>query len=187
MVRKLDAWRGRCSPLVARDLVALARASPARAEYLDVLAWYDNQEAGLGDRLADDIDGGVDFLRAWPDAAPPYPGRRRLPPIRRKSTEVFPSSKISDPVTPESSQERIEWSRVWWAMAHSSRPAVIRSRSDAFCGKSDRARLFVSRVDENPFIKIRIIEILHPEMQQLSDVAGIIGIDIDVTRHEWHA
>lgn len=62
----------------------------ARAEYLDALAWYDDQEAGLGDRLADALDSGVDFVRAWPEAAPLYRGRQRVPLIRRKSTEVFP-------------------------------------------------------------------------------------------------
>ena len=42
----------------------------AREEYLAALAWYDDQEAGLGDRLGDDIDNGVDFIREWPDSAP---------------------------------------------------------------------------------------------------------------------
>jgi len=71
-------------------LLAWREHPAARAEYLDALAWYDDQEVGLGDRLADDLDGGVDFVRAWPDAAPSYRGRQRVPLIRQKSTEVFP-------------------------------------------------------------------------------------------------
>ncbi|WP_454131724.1 hypothetical protein [Microbacterium lacticum] len=62
----------------------------AREEYLDALAWYDDQEAGLGDRLGDDLDAGVDIIREWPDAAPPYRGRQRHPLIRRKGVEDFP-------------------------------------------------------------------------------------------------
>lgn len=62
----------------------------ARAEYLDALAWYDDQEAGLGDRLGDDLDGGVDSIREWPDAAPPYHGRQGHPRVRRKHIERFP-------------------------------------------------------------------------------------------------
>jgi len=60
----------------------------AREENLDALAWYDDQEDGLGDRLGDDLDSGVDFIREWPDAAPPYRrGRQRMPVIRRKGVE----------------------------------------------------------------------------------------------------
>lgn len=67
------------------------REHPAACEeYLDALAWYDDQEAGLGERLADDLDSGVDFIRAWPDAAPLYRARQRVPIIRRKGVEVFP-------------------------------------------------------------------------------------------------
>ncbi len=62
----------------------------ARAEYLNALDWYDEQEAGLGDRLADDLDDGVDFIRAWPDAAPVHRGAKRIPVIRRKGVDVFP-------------------------------------------------------------------------------------------------
>ena len=62
----------------------------AREEYLDALAWYDDQEAGLGDRLGDDLDNGVDFIREWPDSAPLYRGRQRIPRLRRKGTDVFP-------------------------------------------------------------------------------------------------
>ncbi|MDR1077657.1 MAG: type II toxin-antitoxin system RelE/ParE family toxin [Propionibacteriaceae bacterium] len=62
----------------------------ARAEYLDALTWYEEQEVGLGERLADDLDSRVDFIRAWPEAAPLYRGCQRVPAIRRKSAEVFP-------------------------------------------------------------------------------------------------
>ena len=62
----------------------------AREEYPDALAWYDDQEAGLGDRLGDDLDNGVDFIREWPDSAPLYRGRQRNPCLRRKGTDVFP-------------------------------------------------------------------------------------------------
>lgn len=73
-------------------LLAWLEHPTARAEYVDALAWYDAQEVGLGDRLADDLDAGVDFVRAWPDAAPPYSYYQRVPLIRRKSTDVFPFS-----------------------------------------------------------------------------------------------
>lgn len=46
----------------------------ARAEYLDALTWYEEQEAGLGSRLADALDGAVDLIRAWPNATAPYAG-----------------------------------------------------------------------------------------------------------------
>lgn len=62
----------------------------ARAEYLDALAWYEDREAGLGDRLGDALDQSVDSVRAWPDAASPYRGRKRNPVIRRKGVEGFP-------------------------------------------------------------------------------------------------
>lgn len=75
-------------------LLAWREHPAARAEYLDAVAWYDGQEVGLGDRLADDFDGGVDFVRAWPDAAPPYRDHQRVPLIRRKSTDVFPFSIV---------------------------------------------------------------------------------------------
>ncbi|MDR2373959.1 MAG: type II toxin-antitoxin system RelE/ParE family toxin [Bifidobacteriaceae bacterium] len=62
----------------------------AREEYLEALVWYERQDPGLGERLAEDLDSGVDFIRKWPDAAPIYRGRRRVPLIRRKGVEVFP-------------------------------------------------------------------------------------------------
>ncbi len=62
----------------------------AREEYLDALVWYDDQKAGLGDRLGDNLDSGVDFVREWPDATPPYRSRQRTPVIRRKGVEEFP-------------------------------------------------------------------------------------------------
>ncbi|MBX3089269.1 type II toxin-antitoxin system RelE/ParE family toxin [Microbacterium istanbulense] len=62
----------------------------AREEYLDALAWYDDQEAGLGNRLGDDLDNAVDFIREWPDSGPLYRGRQRIPRLRRKGTDVFP-------------------------------------------------------------------------------------------------
>lgn len=62
----------------------------AREEYLDALAWYDDQETGLGDRFGDDLDSAVDSIREWPDAAPPHHGRQRRPLIRRKRVKDFP-------------------------------------------------------------------------------------------------
>ncbi|MCL2089780.1 MAG: type II toxin-antitoxin system RelE/ParE family toxin [Micrococcales bacterium] len=61
----------------------------AREELFSALDWYDDQEPGLGDRLADEIAAGVAFVRQWPDAPPLYRGRR-LPRVRRKSIDVFP-------------------------------------------------------------------------------------------------
>ncbi len=62
----------------------------AREEYLDAIAWYDLQEAGLGDRLATELDNAVDFVRDWSDAAPQHRGREGRPLIRRKRVEGFP-------------------------------------------------------------------------------------------------
>jgi len=62
----------------------------AREEYLGALDWYEGREVGLGTRLADGFDSQVDFIREWPDAAPPYRGRRRIPQIRCKGVDVFP-------------------------------------------------------------------------------------------------
>lgn len=62
----------------------------ARAEYFHAVAWYENQEIGLGERLATALDSGVDFVRAWPEATSPYPGQEGVPALRRKSVDVFP-------------------------------------------------------------------------------------------------
>lgn len=59
----------------------------AREDYLDGLAWYADQELGLGDRFADAVDGGIDLIREWPNAAPLYRGHQN---IRCKSIAVFP-------------------------------------------------------------------------------------------------
>lgn len=62
----------------------------ARQELFDAVVWYDDQERGLGDRLADELAAGVQLIREWPDAAPLYRGRSRTPPIRAKGIDVFP-------------------------------------------------------------------------------------------------
>lgn len=68
----------------------------ARDEYLDAVIWYENQDTGLGARLADHLDYAVDFVRQWPEAAPLYRGRRRLPQTRRKGVDLFPYWIIAD-------------------------------------------------------------------------------------------
>ncbi len=40
--------------------------------------------------MSADIDDGVDFIRAWLDAAPLYRGQQRPPYLRRKGIDVFP-------------------------------------------------------------------------------------------------
>lgn len=62
----------------------------ARAEYLAALQWYEEQEAGLGERVARELDEGVDFIRSWPKARSLYRDRQRIVEIRRKGVEVFP-------------------------------------------------------------------------------------------------
>lgn len=62
----------------------------ARAELFDALVWYDDQQPGLGERLADEFVQGVRFIREWPDAAPPYQSRGWTPPIRAKGIGHFP-------------------------------------------------------------------------------------------------
>lgn len=54
----------------------------------------DDQQAGLGDRLANDLDNGVDLIREWPDTAPLHRGRQRVPRLRCTGTEVFPSGIV---------------------------------------------------------------------------------------------
>lgn len=66
----------------------------ARDEYLDALAWYDDRAVGLGGRLGDALDRAVDSVRAWPDAAPLYRWRQRIPVIRRKGVEDFPYGAV---------------------------------------------------------------------------------------------
>jgi len=66
----------------------------AREEYLGALDWYDDRERGLGSRLGDELDATVDFVREWPEAAPPYRGRKVNPMVRRKATDVFPYGVI---------------------------------------------------------------------------------------------
>lgn len=67
------------------------RAHPgAREELREAAHWYEDQEVGLGVRLADEVAVGVASVRAWPDAAPLYRGRQRVPIIRRKGVETFP-------------------------------------------------------------------------------------------------
>lgn len=67
------------------------RAHPAAHEELRESAhWYEAQEPGLGDRFTDEIAFGLASIRAWPEAATPYPGRHQTPAIRRKRIEGFP-------------------------------------------------------------------------------------------------
>ncbi|RNI21684.1 type II toxin-antitoxin system RelE/ParE family toxin [Flexivirga caeni] len=72
------------TPLPWRDHPA------ARAELRDAAIWYDDRDTGLGDRLLATARAEVSFIQSWPDAAPLYSGRRRVPVIRRKSVETFP-------------------------------------------------------------------------------------------------
>lgn len=62
----------------------------AREEQRAAVHWYEDREPGLGSRLADELDEAVDFVREWPETASRYRGRKRIPVIRRKSTDVFP-------------------------------------------------------------------------------------------------
>lgn len=40
----------------------------ARQEFFDALIWYDDQEHGLGDRLADEFADTIRLIREWPEA-----------------------------------------------------------------------------------------------------------------------
>lgn len=62
----------------------------ARVELREAALWYDNEEAGLGEQFADEMETAVDFIREWPESAQPYHGRRRFPVIRRRGIDVFP-------------------------------------------------------------------------------------------------
>lgn len=62
----------------------------ARQEFFDALIWYEDQEKGLGDRLADEFAEGITFIREWPDAVPLHRGRVRASAVRTKGIDVFP-------------------------------------------------------------------------------------------------
>lgn len=62
----------------------------ARAELVDAVEWYEERRPGLGERLDTELMEHLAFARKWPDSAPLYPGRQRVPVIRRKGTDVFP-------------------------------------------------------------------------------------------------
>lgn len=52
-------------------------------EYLDALAKYaDIDDGSLGEEFADAAGAASDLIMQWPDAPPPYRGRRRTPMIR---------------------------------------------------------------------------------------------------------
>jgi hypothetical protein len=54
-------------------------------EYRVAAKCYEDQEPGVGDRLADKLAEGIQYIREWPDAAPPHRGRVRNPLIRNIS------------------------------------------------------------------------------------------------------
>lgn len=62
----------------------------ARQEFLDALAWYDDQVPGLGGRLADAFAESIQFIREWPNAAALFPGRSRTLLVRTQGIDVFP-------------------------------------------------------------------------------------------------
>ena len=63
----------------------------AREEYLDALARYASIDGGdLGEEFADEADAAADLILQWPDAPPPYRGRRREPMIRTWHLGKFP-------------------------------------------------------------------------------------------------
>ncbi|TQO21800.1 hypothetical protein FB385_0612 [Paramicrobacterium agarici] len=62
----------------------------ARGELLDALVWYEDQEAGLGDRLADKFAESIHFIRQWPHSAPPYHGHVQAEVVRSKGLDGFP-------------------------------------------------------------------------------------------------
>lgn len=63
----------------------------ARDEYLDALARYASIDGGdLGEEFADEADAAADLILQWPDAPPPYRGRRSEPMIRTWHLGKFP-------------------------------------------------------------------------------------------------
>lgn len=62
----------------------------ARAELIGAVQWYEERQLGLGERLNSDLMAHLAFVREWPDSAPLYRGRQRVPVVRRKGVEVFP-------------------------------------------------------------------------------------------------
>lgn len=67
------------------------REHPAAREELRLAAhWYEDKDRGLGERLTSEVDDAIAFIRALPDVAPLYRGRKRLPVLRRKGIQTFP-------------------------------------------------------------------------------------------------
>jgi toxin ParE1/3/4 len=67
----------------------------ARAEYLDALARYaDIEDGDLGEEFADQADAATDLILLWPDAPPPYRGRRREPMVRTWHLGKFPYNLV---------------------------------------------------------------------------------------------
>ncbi|MFT4123435.1 MAG: hypothetical protein QM635_06355 [Microbacteriaceae bacterium] len=67
----------------------------AREEYLGALARYANIGDGrLGGEFADEADAATDLILQWPEAPPPYRGRRRDPMIRTWHLGKFPYNLV---------------------------------------------------------------------------------------------
>ncbi len=67
----------------------------AREEFLDAHDRYLGIEDGrLGDEFADVAEAAAELILQWPDAPPPYRGRRRDPMIRTWHLGKFPYNLI---------------------------------------------------------------------------------------------
>ncbi|WP_163541253.1 hypothetical protein [Occultella kanbiaonis] len=67
----------------------------AREEYLDALARYASVGGGeLGAEFADEADAATELILEWPDAPPPYRGRRHEPIIRSWHLGKFPYTLV---------------------------------------------------------------------------------------------
>ena len=61
----------------------------ARAEYLDAVAYYDEQHAGLGDELIERFEGAIQEILADPASWPRVPDWNEEPLLRSRGVKAF--------------------------------------------------------------------------------------------------
>jgi len=62
----------------------------AAVELVAAIEWYEDQDAGLGARLADQIAAAWRRVAEWPHAWPPFPGWDSDPLVRTTRVDVYP-------------------------------------------------------------------------------------------------
>ena len=63
----------------------------AAAEFDAAVAWYEDREPGVGERLIDRAETAREDIAAWPDSWPVFPGwTRKKPVVRTRGVRGFP-------------------------------------------------------------------------------------------------